>query len=116
MAYFGYHLIRAAEKGTPECTDGDRDQHYIYVGDFFRTAGYPFPKDRQQAETFAQNVDQHLAGDEYAHLWHHIFRAAGVLNTTLHKNQLADFLLEKTSSFFQKQCLSMSCHIQCERR
>ena len=102
---YGENILQwylSAEQGTPECAEEDREQHYEYVGEFFRTSGYPFPKDRQQAETFVQNVDQHLAGDGYAHLWHHIFQAAGVLNTTLHKKQLADFLLEKTSSFFTK--------------
>ena len=66
MAYFGYHLIRAAEWLSVHRKDADfsrqRRRHYDFVGDFFRTADYPFPVDRREARDFSRQVDGLLAG------------------------------------------------------
>jgi len=109
MAYFGYHLIRATEQlATPSTHDHfDKrcQEHYDYVGDFFRTGGYPFSRDREQADAFSIQTDQTLAGNTYAEYWHNICHAAEELGTTLDLEHLANFLPKNTSAFFRQTVL-----------
>jgi hypothetical protein len=109
MAYFGYHLIRAAEQFTTptqyENFDNLCQQHYDYVGSFFRTDGYPFPSNRKQADDFSTQTDTSLAHDTYAEYWHNIIHAAEELGTTLDLEHLAHFLPKRTSAFFRQTVL-----------
>jgi len=114
MAYFGYHLIRAVEHLT-DSTDHDhfdklRQQHYDYVGDFFRTGGYPFPHNREQADAFGLQTDETLAGNTYAEYWHNIRHAAKELNITLNLDHLANFLPKHTARFFEQTILQTPDH------
>lgn len=105
MAYFACHLIRAAEYLSPNRNDPHfeqwRGQHFAYVGDFFRTAGYPFPRNRAKADAFSLEADRLLAGDEYAEYWRHILHAAGVMNVELKREHLAEFLPPESSRLFK---------------
>lgn len=109
MAYFGYHLIRATEQLTDASAhdhfDKQCQEHYDYVGDFFRTGGYPFPHNREQANAFSVQTDQTLAGNTYAEYWHNICHAAEALGTTLDLEHLANFLPKRTSAFFRQTVL-----------
>ena len=106
MAYFGYHLIRAseqlAEPSTRDNFDKQCQQHYDYVGDFFRTGGYPFPRERPLADDFSTQTDQILAGSTYADYWHNITHAAHELGITLNLEHLANFLPKRTSELFRQ--------------
>ena len=107
MAYFGYHLIRAAER-LSKCRAGfrcHRRQHYDFFGDFFRSAGYPFPTDRRGGKEFSRTVDALLAGDEYAVFWNAIRHAAKDLGVVLDLEDLASFLPERTGMFFAERIL-----------
>lgn len=109
MAYFGYHLIRAATCFTTPTKHDNFDnlcqQHYDYVGSFFRTGGYPFPPKHKQADDFSTQTDQTLAGNTYAEYWHNIIHAAQELGTTLDLEHLANFLPKRTSAFFRQTVL-----------
>jgi len=109
MAYFGYHLIRAAKQFTTPTQDDTFDnlcqQHYDYVGSFFRAGGYPFPHQETQAHHFSTQTDQTLAGNTYAEYWHNIVHAAEELGTTLDVEHLAHFLPKRTSAFFRQTVL-----------
>lgn len=109
MAYFGYHLIRATEAfarpNDHDHFDKWRQQHYDYVGDFFRTGGYPFPTTRKEADAFATQTDQFLSGDTYAAYWHNICHAAQELGVTLDLEHLANFLPTHSSKRFRQTLL-----------
>lgn len=109
MAYFGYHLIRATEQLTDASAhdhfDKLREQHYDYVGSFFRTGGYPFPHNRTQADDFSTQVDDTLAGDTYAEYWHNIIHAAKELDAQLDVEHLANFLPKRSSKYFKQTIL-----------
>jgi len=106
MAYFGYHLIRAAEWLSDHRRDAifhrQCQQHYDFVGDFFRTADYPFPIDRHHARRFSWKVDRLLASYDYAEYWHNICHAADDLKVKLDLEHLAEFLPNRTETFFRK--------------
>lgn len=106
MAYFGYHLIRAAERLSKRRTAAafrQRRQHYDFFGDFFRSAGYPFPTDRREGKDFSRTADALLAGDEYADLWHNVCHAAKDLGVALDLEDLASFLPKRTSLTFLRR-------------
>ena len=106
MAYFGYHLIRAAEWLSVHRKDADfsreRRRHYDFVGDFFRTADYPFPVDRGEAREFSRQVDEMLAGDDCADCWENLCHAARELGVDLNLEDLASFLPRRTGTFFRQ--------------
>jgi hypothetical protein len=109
MAYFGHHLIRAAEclSETPLDVgfDNQRRDHYDYVGDFFRSANYPFPPDMIQGEAFSTRVDQELAGDACCDCWNNVPLAAEELGTPLDLSHLAEFLPERSRAHFRQTVL-----------
>ena len=109
MAYFGYHLIRAAERLSEHRNIADfqcqRQQHCDFFGDFFRSAGYPFPTDRREARDFSRIADALLAGDDYADFWHNIRHAANALGVALDLADLASFLPKRTGMFFRERIL-----------
>lgn len=106
MAYFGYHLIRAAEWLSVHREDAnfsrERRRHYDFVGDFFRTADYPFPVDRREAREFSRQVDGLLAGDDCADCWDNLCPAARELGVDLDLEDLASFLPKRTGVFFRQ--------------
>jgi len=106
MAYFGVHLVRAAEALSPNRDDPEFDklkkQHYEFCGDFFRTANYPFPCSRETAEEFVKEVDLHLSGDTNAECWSSVIQTAEVLGVQISKDQIASYLPPNTSRFFSE--------------
>ncbi len=114
MAYFGYHLIRAAEWLSEHRGDAGFHrqcrQHYDFVGDFFRSADYPFPVCRCDARDFSRTADALLAGDDYADCWHNISHAATDLGVELNLEDLASFLPKRTRIFFARK-LFFQCSV-----
>ncbi|MCS6858894.1 MAG: hypothetical protein NZT92_01080 [Abditibacteriales bacterium] len=107
MIYFGTHLIRAAEllcdhpiRNALHDFDVACAQHFDYMGSFFRTANYHFPRDRSDAEEFCRRVDEALAGNEFAEYWENVLHAAQYHGIDLSQAQLRDFLLPHSRRLF----------------
>lgn len=109
MAYFCYHLIRAVEWLSPHKEEDNFARlchdHYMFVGDFLRTAGYPFPHNRHQAKGFSWKVDHLLSGDAHADCWHNIIHVARELDVELDLEHLSSFLPDRTAAFFRQTVL-----------
>ena len=113
MAYFAYHLITAAEylaKDSPlPKFEKWCDLHFDFVGDFLRTAGYPFPQARPEAESFA--VDSSLSGKGNADLWTNLPHVSNQLDVLMNSTQLGEFLLPNSSLIFKT--IIGDCSQQC---
>lgn len=109
MAYFCYHLIRAVEWLSPHREEDNFARlchnHYMFVGDFFRSAGYPFPHNRHHAKGFSWKVDHLLSGDDHADCWHNICHAAQELGVELNLDHLASFLPDRSATFLRQTLL-----------
>ena len=80
----------------------DRDllhAHFLYTGDFFRSADYPFPRERQVAVDYVSRVDDSLSGDAYAAYWRNTVSAAQDLDVPLVPDELEAFLSPHVSEF-----------------
>ena len=116
MAYFAYHLILAMGRLSPrrDAPDFDlwRSQHYDYFGGFFRSAGYPLPYNRAEAEAEAEalciEVDKLLAGNTFAECWRNILYTAEVMNLKVARKALIEFLSPKSSRLFAKATESVA--------
>ena len=118
MAYFVYHLITASEfisksSRNPEFVHWSNLQ-FEYVGEFLRTAGYPFPHERSKGASFAKKVDECLSGDTYSDLWANLPCIAGQLNIDL--GQLTTFLLPNSSVVFDTNMNVDHNHSTCAER
>jgi hypothetical protein len=107
MAYFAFNLISASELLSKVGSDPKFgtwcEYQFEYVGEFLRTAGYPFPLTRGDAFDFATEVDAYLSDNQYEALWEGIPDAAEQLGVDLNVNHLQGFLMPGSANLFHSR-------------
>jgi hypothetical protein len=98
MAYFGIQLLRIAEREAT-ADEVEKQWHYDYMADFFRSGGYGFPM-REEANSFIEAVDSELSGDEHTDLWRNGLEAARVLETGQTIDDIANSLPKKSRALY----------------
>ncbi|MFA0753594.1 MAG: hypothetical protein IMHGJWDQ_001372, partial [Candidatus Fervidibacter sp.] len=97
MAFFAFHIIRAAEFGAQKRGVDDArlfDEHFRYLANLIRRSGYRFSDDRSRMETLCQQVDALLVREhpEGHACWRNLLTVSAQMGLTVSPESISNFL------------------------